>query len=239
MNIKKEYWIVSLVVLAFIGVGIYLANDSTSGDSANNLNPPAHNKAIVGDTSFLRPYSHATGSLSAPVTLVEFGDFGSQASETAYPAIKTLRDKYANDSNFSFVFRNLPSSQLRTDQLAASAAESAGAQNKYFEMHDLLFDKQNEWALSSNPITYFTNYAKQLGLNLDQFNSDTKGYKYFSNIDQDIADASKFGVSVPPIFYIVGGNRLSPYAGVADLGKMVTQVDSLMKAADAANGKKK
>lgn len=238
---KKEFWIVAAVVVVLVGVGYFLAVKSPSTSSSiASLTPPAHSSSIVGAKTFIRPYSHSTGSTSAPVTLVEFGDYQCPVCGAAYAPIKAITDKYASDPNFNFVFRNFPLPQHEDAQLAASAAESAGAQGKYFQMHDLLYENQNDWSGSTDPMSYFTQYAQQLGLNVDQFNADTTSYKYFSNVDQDMEDGNAFGVNATPTFYVLDGTTPTQYVGNGDIeGSMTTQIDTLMKAADAASAAKK
>jgi protein-disulfide isomerase len=236
---KKEFWIVAAVVVIIVGVGIYFASKSSTSTSAVSLTPPAHSTSIVGDTDFLRSYSHSTGSTNAPVTLIEFGDYQCPVCGAAYAPIKTITDRYSTDPNFNFVFRNFPLPQHEDAQLAASAAEAAGAQGKYYQMHDLLYSNQNDWSGSTDPMSYFTKYAQELSLNVDQFNSDTESYKYFSNVDQDTQDADKFGVDATPTFYVLGGSSPTQYVGNTDIeGKMSAQIDTLMKAADAVSAKK-
>ncbi len=227
---KKEFWIVAAIVVVLVGIGYFLTVHSPATTSIADLTPPAHDNSIVGNTTFIRPYSHSTNpsttSPTAPVTLVEFGDYQCPVCAASYAPIKAITDKYASDSNFTFVFRNFPLPQHPDAQLAASAAEAAGAQGKYFEMHDLLYENQNDWSGTTNPMSYFTKYAQQLNLNVTQFDYDTTSYKYFSNVDQDTQDADKFGVDATPTFYVLdNGNP--------------TQIDSLMTAADAASAAKK
>jgi protein-disulfide isomerase len=234
---KKEFWIVAAVVVVIVGVGIYFASkSSTSSTSGVSLTPPDHSSSVVGAKDFLRSYSHSTASPTAPVTLIEFGDYQCPVCGAAYEPIKTITDRYASDPNFNFVFRNFPLPQHEDAQLAASAAEAAGAQGKYFEMHDLLYSNQNDWSGSTDPMSYFTKYAQQLSLNVDQFNSDTESYKYFTNVDQDMQDGNAFGVNATPTFYVIGGSSPTQYVGTGDItGSMSTQLDTLMKAADAKN----
>src|ERR1700722_11498077 len=105
---KKEFWIVAAIVVVLVGVGYYFAVHSPDTSSTVDLNPPAHNNSIVRAKDYTRPYSHATNGLTAPVTLIEFGDYQCPVCGAAYAPIKAITDKYASDPNFSFVFRNFP-----------------------------------------------------------------------------------------------------------------------------------
>jgi protein-disulfide isomerase len=132
-------------------------------------------------------------------------------------------------------------SQHPDAQIAASAAEAAGAQGKYFEMHDLLYTNQNDWSGSTDPVSYFVKYAQQLGLNVNQFQSDTTSFKYFTNVEQDMADGTALNIDATPTFYVLDGTSSASnptptqYVGVENLTGLGTQITSLMAKADAAN----
>jgi protein-disulfide isomerase len=149
-----------------------------------------------------RADSPRIGSASAKVTLVEFGDYQCPSCATANPTVKAVMAKYPNE--VTFVFRHFPLSQHATAPLAAEAAEAAGAQGKYWEMHNMLYEKQTEWASANAPLDIFTKYAEQLGLNVDQFKTAVTSNSAAGKIQQDSADGSSLGVNSTPTFYING-----------------------------------
>lgn len=234
---NKSFWIITAVIIVIIGVGFYLASKSPVTQGVPDA--PSQNNSIVGAKTFERSYSHNTGSATAPVQLVEFGDYQCPVCGAAYAPIKAVTDKYQSDPNFNFEFRNFPLSQHPYSQIAASAVEAAGAQGQYFQMHDLVYANQNDWSGSTDPMSFFTKYAQQLGLNVSQFTSDTTSYKYDTNVQQDEADGNAFGVNATPTFYVLDNGNPTQYVGVGNLTDLSNQIDQLMAKADAANPPKK
>ena len=92
---------------------------------------------------------------------------------------KLINDHKA-DSNFSFVFRNYPLPQHPNALITAEAAEAAGEQGKFWEMHNMLYSKQSEWADSAGALDILTNYAQSLGLDVNKFKSAVQGNKFAS-----------------------------------------------------------
>ena len=248
---NKNFWVfssVAVIIIVLVGLAFYLAAKSptSNGTSSGGIpTTPAIDPSIKGSKTYVESYSHMTGSANAPVTLVEFGDYECPVCGTAYQPVKTITDKYQSDPNFNFVFRNFPLSQHPDAQITASAAEAAGAQGKYYQMHDLIYAGQNDWSGSTDPVSYLVKYGQQLGLNMIQFQSDMNSFKYFKNVEQDMADGNAFGVDATPTFYVLDGTSSTSnptptqYVGVSNLTGMSTQIDTLMTKADKANPSKK
>ena len=148
--------------------------------------------------------SHMTGTSTAKVTIVEFGDYQCPACGEAEPIIKQVIAEYASSSDFNFVFRNFPLPQHPNAQIAAEAAEAAGAQGKFWQMHDLLYANQNDWASSATPITFFVQYATTLGLNVTKFKSDVESSAYQNSINDDQSAGNAINVQRTPSIYING-----------------------------------
>jgi len=122
---------------------------------------------------------HASGPETAPVTLLEYGNFECIHCGRAYPVIKQVQ-KLLGD-NLCFVFRHFPPVQTHPHSLrAAEAAESAAAQQKFWQMHDELFSHQA--ALEDRDLS---NYAKRIGLNLERFSHDMTEHSFLQQIDAD------------------------------------------------------
>lgn len=150
-----------------------------------------------------QPTSHTQGAGNKKVTLTEYGDFECPACGQYYPIIKLVKDTYKDD--ITFQFRHFPLVQIH--QLAMSAhraAEAAGKQGKFFEMHDLLYESQNSWKSSTNPTSLFESYATQLELNLDQFRQDVASEAVNDAINADIQEGQKLGATATPTFAING-----------------------------------
>jgi protein-disulfide isomerase len=185
------------------------------------------NQAQPGDAvdpkSLVLESSHMTGDKSAKVTLVEFGDFQCPACSFFHPKIKEILEHYKGDPNFNFVFRNFPLTQHKNALISAEAAEAAGSQGKYWEMHDKLYENQTEWSDVENPLDIFSGYAGGLGLNVDQFKNDVTSHKFKTIVDADQADGVKLGVSSTPTFYL-NGEKLTQLPALNDF---IAKVDTL------------
>ena len=122
---------------------------------------------------------HASGSATAPVTLLEYGNFECIYCGKVYPTIKHVRE--ALGDNLRFVFRQFPNDQTHPHSLrAAEAAESAAAQQKFWGMYDQLFSHQT--ALEDRDLS---RYAKRIGLNLEKFDHDMTEHSFLQQIDSD------------------------------------------------------
>lgn len=135
------------------------------------------------------------GKTSATITLVEYGDFQCPNSGEAYPLIKRLMKEFHNE--LLFVFRNFPDENLSESMIAAQAAEAAGLQNKFWEMHDLIFEQQDQ--LTEDNLIYF---AESLNLDLEQFENDRASQNVLAKIESDIESGIRNNVENTPTFYI-------------------------------------
>lgn len=147
---------------------------------------------------------HTIGKPSATVTLVEYGDYQCSHCGEAYPLIKKLLKEFSNQ--LLFVFRNFPLQESHLEaMIAAEAAEAAGMQNKFWEMHDMIYEHQDE--LSENNLEYF---AETLGLDLDQFQNDWDSSEVTGKIESDFESGIRSGVNGTPTFFI-NDQRLDTY----------------------------
>jgi protein-disulfide isomerase len=185
---SKQFWaVLAAIVLVFVGIVAFTGkNDNGNG------------------TSNAKPTNHIEGKNSTGVKLVEYGDFQCPVCGLYYSTVKQVVANY-NDK-IAFQFRNLPLTSLHPNAFAsARAAEAAGDQGKYWEMHDMLYENQQSWSSASNPTSFFTTYAKSLNLNLTQFNKDYASSKTNSAINADIAAFDKTGdEKATPTFYLNG-----------------------------------
>jgi protein-disulfide isomerase len=162
---------------------------------------PASTTLSASDKSQLTENAkHTKGDINAPVTIVEFGDIQCPACKAAQPIVHQMLEKYSQ--NTYFVFRHYPLSVHKNSEVAAKAAEAAGAQGKFFEMVDYMFTNQSEWSEVANPRELFGKYAEQFGLNPDQFKQDMD--KDWENIMSDFALGNKVAVESTPTFFING-----------------------------------
>jgi protein-disulfide isomerase len=141
---------------------------------------------------------HIQGPDTAPVTLVEYGDYECPYCGQAYPIIKNIQDYFGN--KLCFVFRNFPVTQVHPHaQHAAEAAEAAGGQNKFWEMHDYLYEHQQ--ALDDN---HLRQYGSALGMDVSRFESEMSKHVYADRIREDFMTGIRSGVNGTPTFFING-----------------------------------
>jgi protein-disulfide isomerase len=159
-------------------------------------------------------HDHIRGGADAPVTLVEYGDFECPYCGDAAPVIRKLQDHFGDD--LRYVFRHLPLTDVHPGaQLAAEAAEAAGAQGAFWPMHDLLLEDQDDVSVSD-----LYRRASELGLDLDRFSEDLRHRRHAPRIARDVQSADASGVSGTPTFF-VNGRR---HEGVYDVDALTRAV---------------
>lgn len=192
---KQFFLIVGVVVAALVGLFVVTGNknDQQSGQQ------PDQSQAS----------NHTQGAGNKKVTLVEYGDFQCPACKSFYPLVKEIKKIYGDD--ITFQFSHFPLSQIHQNAFAAHrAAEAAGKQGKFFEMHDLLYENQDSWSSLPDPSQVFTGLAQQLSLNMDQFNSDVASEAVNSTINADVKLAQQAGATSTPTFTINGEKIQNP-----------------------------
>ena len=139
---------------------------------------------------------HVRGNVDAPITLLEYGDYECPDCFHAAPIVNQLREQFGN--KLRFVFRHFPQSNVHPHaSTAAQAAEAAGQQGKYWEMHDVLFKHQHD--LIDHDITHF---ALMIGLELYRFEADMSSERFAARVREDYASGVASGVKGTPTFFI-------------------------------------
>jgi protein-disulfide isomerase len=176
---------------------------------------------------------HIRGDPEASITLEEFGDFECSSCAKLATFLDQLIKEY--HPRVRLIFRNfpLPTHQFARD--AALAAEAAGVQDRYWEMHDMLFREQAVWSSATDAGMLFDTYAETIGLDLNRFRKDVKSDIVRERIESDQARARSLGVKVAPTLFVdnreMGPNDRTP-EGVRRL------VDQAVKAKSSASEKK-
>jgi protein-disulfide isomerase len=141
---------------------------------------------------------HVLGRATAPVTLVEYGDYECPFCGAAHASVEQVRLVMGND--LRFVFRHFPLSQIHPHAYqAAEAAEAAGAQGRFWEMHHLLFENQDRLGLRD-----LIGYAGALGLDLERFVTDLRGHAHADRLREDFLSGVRSGVNGTPTFFVNG-----------------------------------
>lgn len=199
MNTKS--WIVFIVAtVVLLGGLVYLSR----GDKVNVDNIDS-NKIIKNESQDTAISDHVKGNADAKVVLIEYGDFECSACASAYSAVKAINKKYGKDIAISF--RNYPLSQIHPNaRAAAAAAESAGLQGKFWEMHDLLYENQKSWSplRGEERTKIFESYAQTINLDIEKFRQGLTDPRVEEKIAKDIALARKANLSATPSFILDG-----------------------------------
>jgi protein-disulfide isomerase len=141
---------------------------------------------------------HIRGNRNALLELVEYGDYECSDCGRAFPIIKEIQKEMGEE--LKFVFRNFPLSEIHPHAISAAlAVEAAGLQNKFWEMHDIIFKNQRQ--LEYEDLLY---YAKKIKLELNQFKNDIQENALLEKVEADFESGVRSGVNSTPSFFING-----------------------------------
>lgn len=158
---------------------------------------------------------HIRGLASAPVTLVEYGDFQCPFCGRAHPVVKALTRQLGD--RVRFCFRHFPLTTIHPlAQQAAEAAEAAGAQGRFWEMHDLLFERQE--GLGG---VFLVQYAASLDLDRERFQRELASHEHAPRVREDFMGGVRSGVNGTPTFFLNGVR----YDGPHELDAMLEAVE--------------
>jgi protein-disulfide isomerase len=199
--VDKKAWIIfSVIVVALLGGLIYLSSKNkvdVSNVNTDQIFAASEQNGNIAD--------HVFGKKDSKVVLVEYGDFQCPGCAGAHPQIKALSEEYKD--RIAFVFRNFPLTTIHPNARAAAAAtEAAGLQGKYWEMHNTVYENQDNWkdASTTERDAFFTQYAVEAGVNKDTFVKDLTSTSITKKIAFDQALGKKINVSGTPTFYLNG-----------------------------------
>ena len=189
--------IIAIVLLVAAVGGMILLRSSRQ---ARNSNASTPDPAL--DVKGAEP-PHIRGNPNAPVTLEEFGDFQCPSCGTYYPELKKIEAEFGD--KLRVIFREYPLLPMHEHALmAAQAAEAAGLQGKFWEMHDKLYENQTTWTPAKDLVPIFVDYAKQIGVDPDRFMKDLNGEQVAQRIFQDGKRVHALGLQGTPTFFING-----------------------------------
>lgn len=159
------------------------------------------------------------GNVNAPNILVEYSDFQCPACALYYPIVKRLAAEIPDQ--VKVVYRHFPLSQIHQfAQLAAQAAEAAGNQGKFWDMHDILFNTQDTWSKAENPEELFIKYAGSLSLDVEKFKQDLKNQDTIKKVNNDAATAKAANLNQTPTFFL-NGKQISARASYEDFKQLI------------------
>ncbi len=204
---------VVLIIVALFAYYFYSGAPSSSNGEMADI--------VISETD------HVRGAKDGKVTLVEFGDFQCPACAAYGSIMKQVLDD--NKDTLKIVYRHFPLTQIHKNALgAAIATEAAGVQGKFWEMHDILYDKQDEWGNALNARDYFLTYATTIGLDTRKFQESLSNESLEAKVLAEFREGVRLGVQGTPTFFL-NGKKLN---GPLDLAKF----NALIKEAAAAPG---
>ena len=218
---KVLLWTVVILILGgtVFALAMLPKKEPTEPNNSQTVQVPS-----VAETDWVK------GNKNSEVTLVEYGDFQCPACAAYHPLVdKLLKEE---GQNFQLVYRHFPLRQHNKAKPAAYAAEAAGRQGKFFEMYDLIYQGQNNWAEKINPKDVFLDYVRSLNLNLERYNKDFNSSEVKSRVEADLQSALKIGVNSTPTFYLMDSTN-SPQVGKKIQPRNYDEFVNLIKQAHA------
>jgi len=165
---------------------------------------------------------HIQGPASAPLVLVEYGDYQCPSCGESYLILKSVQQQLGN--KLRFIFRNFPLEEHPDAFGAAMAAEAAALQHKFWEMHDLLYS--NQLYLGSEDLF---SYAQEIGLDMEQFEEDLQSEALAAKIRADFDGGERSGVTGTPNFYINGEKYDGDWEDDGLIGYLQSLLQSVIK----------
>jgi len=202
---KQFLGVLVIIALVFVGIFVFSGNKTTNSST----------------TTGSKPTEHIEGLGKSGVTLVEYGDYECPYCEEYYPIVKQVQQEF--NSQIYFQFRNFPLVSIHPNAFAgARAAEAAAMQNKFWQMHDTLYDSSNweVWSTSSDPTPYFYEYAQALGLNVNTFKTDFASAAVNNLVNADMNAGNKLNIQGTPTFFL-DGKQISPAPTVASFASLI------------------
>lgn len=160
------------------------------------------------------------GNRDASVVLIEYSDFQCPACAFYYPLLKKSVEEFGD--KLAIAYRHFPLPIHQNAKPAAYAAEAAGKQEKFWEMHDLIFDNQKEWKDKRSADEVFINYAQTLNLNLDQFKIDFASKEIRKKVENAYQNSVRLGLNSTPTFFL-NGKKISNPRNYEDFRNIILQ----------------
>ena len=205
---NRFYLVLGGIALAGVAALIYQVKKPRS------VSIPANVTVLAADTAGFRGY--LMGSDTAKVEVVEYADyqcpFCADFANVQFPAI---RQQLIDPGIVRWRFRDFPLTGHPHSRVAAHAAACANDQGKFWEMHTTIFENQAEWSPRSDASGRFRDFAKQLGLNVESYDSCMTSAKYAGRLQASLEEGTRLGVNGTPTF-LIGGRLYSNLASNSD-----------------------
>ena len=203
--------IIGVVFVAILVAMVLMSRSGNTSATQQNINTSTNTGASTANTTPRTPQPgapnpHVRGGETAAVTLEEFSDFQCPACGGLEPALRKIEKDYGD--RVRLIFRNFPLKQHKYAFIAARAAEAAGLQGKFWEMHDAIYDNQKEWSDAPEPRDFFNSYATRLGLDVQRLKADMDRQDVADRVMADYNRGLSVNVGGTPSIYL-NGQQLS------------------------------
>jgi len=212
---SKTFWAVIAAIIIVLGGIFFFTGKKDNGSNGSK-------------SSGKTPTSHVLGTSTTGVKLVEYGDYECPFCGQFYPVVKQVADQYKD--KIQFQFSNLPLTQIHRNAFAAArAAEAAGKQGKFWEMHDQLYENQDPngatgWVADTSDVLsdYFVKFAQAAGVtDIAKFKTDFASSAVNDAINADIAAFKKTGLDESTPTFFLDGKQIHPTYDVASFQKAI------------------
>lgn len=208
---KMGLWggVIGAIVVALFVMLYFVGNKPGVENSGGTPKAVSAEDWVLGDTK------------TAKSVLIEYADFQCPSCGLYYPIVKQAKQELGD--KLAFVYRYFPLSMLHRNAMSSSiAAEAAGKQGKFWEMHDMLFEKQKDWSEESNAEDIFAGYAKTLGLDVNKFKIDQQSPEIKKKIEASFQEGSDIGINGTPTFFL-NGKKMQPPASFEEFKSEISK----------------
>jgi protein-disulfide isomerase len=213
----KNTWIWGVTGLVIVGIGAMIFARSGTPTSPQD-------ESVRGYDFKITESDHVKGPDTAVLTFVEFSDFQCPACRSYEGALSTIMDEFPGQ--IRLVYKHFPLRTIHPQaDLAARASVAASLQGKFWEMHDILFEKQNEWSRNAKAKDLFITYAGTIGINTEQFTADLEKEEVRNKVNSDYALGMELEISGTPTLYL--NNKL--FERPQSLAELRTRIASLLE----------
>jgi protein-disulfide isomerase len=216
-SVLKPLLILGVLIVVAVTVAFFLARRGNS----ENPSGAVSTSASLNSSPLITTGGWARGNLAAKTVLVEFGDFQCPSCAVARLKVDNILKKFQD--NLKVVFKQYPMEAIhRNAMVAAQASEAAGKQLKFWEMYELLFARQNEWANVPDARTFFMRYAAELQMDVERFRQDLLDGNLRNKIFRDMLEGQVAQVRSVPTFFL-NGKLLQNVKSDAEFEELIAQ----------------
>lgn len=191
-----------ILVVAIIAGAVFWVTKMASQNPSPDNSPTSATDAITEN-------DWTKGGREASVKLIEYSDFQCPACGNFYPVVKKMNEEFGD--KLQIAYRHFPLKQVHKNAgLAAQAAEAAGKQGKFWEMHDKIFESQKKWSSDEEVKNVFIGYAEELELDKEKFEEDLNSEEIKNFVEEDVNSGEKAKVNSTPTFFLNGSKIENP-----------------------------